>query len=265
MTKQRRPNEMELHAFADHQLDAQRTVEVQQYLDEHPQLNKQVQDWISQNSAIEKLYGHVLDEDIPARLDPANIANKIEQKAVLAKTAGWFNPKAIAASTVIALFGVGIGWALKGHFTPTQFDQQLASAAMNAHATYVVEVAHPVDVSVGEEQHLVSWLSKRLGGKLGAPELTAHGFSLVGGNLLPAGEGPAAQFMYENKSGERITLYATRNRENKLAAFQFASQDNIRTFYWLDTDFSYALVGKVSRQDLKSIAKSVYHQLEDQG
>jgi hypothetical protein len=39
---------------------------------------------------------------------------------------------------------------------------------------------------VGQEAHLIQWLSKRLGRQLIAPDLTAGGFQLMGGRLLPA-------------------------------------------------------------------------------
>ena len=55
---------------------------------------------------------------------------------------------------------------------------------------------HPVEVGADDEQHLVNWLSKRLGVKVRAPKLDDAGMSLVGGRLLPGENGPVAQFMY---------------------------------------------------------------------
>ena len=47
----------------------------------------------------------------------------------------------------------------------------------------------------------MQWLSKRLGRPLVVPDLAAVGFRLMGGRLLPAEDGPAAQFMYETGKG----------------------------------------------------------------
>jgi len=52
-------------------------------------------------------------------------------------------------------------------------------------------------------------LSKRLNRTLTIPSLHEYGFELVGGRLLPGEDGPAAQFMYQNANGERLTLYMT--------------------------------------------------------
>jgi len=84
----------------------------------------------------------------------------------------------------------------------------ITADAIAAHRTYSVEVRHPVEVDAGQEAHIVQWLSKRLGHQLIVPDLTVAGFRLMGGRLLPAEDGPAAQFMYENGTGERLTSAA---------------------------------------------------------
>ena len=46
-----------------------------------------------------------------------------------------------------------------------------ARRAANAHAVYVPEVRHPVEVGADQEAHLVQWLSKRLAVPVRAPAL----------------------------------------------------------------------------------------------
>ncbi len=55
----------------------------------------------------------------------------------------------------------------------------------------------------------MTWLSNRLKRSMTIPSLTEYGFQLVSVRLLPGEEGPAAQFMYQNAAGERLTLYIT--------------------------------------------------------
>src|SRR5204863_1436 len=81
----------------------------------------------------------------------------------------------------------------------------LARRAAVAHAVYSPEVRHPVEVGADDEQHLLTWLSKRLGAKVRAPKLDEVGMSLVGGRLLPGDSGPVAQFMYQSQNGRRAT------------------------------------------------------------
>ena len=76
-----------------------------------------------------------------------------------------------------------------------------------AHAVYTPEVRHPVEVHADQEAHLTAWLSKRLGAPLKPPALADAGYQLVGGRLLPGATGSVAQFMYEDASHQRLTLY----------------------------------------------------------
>src|SRR5207237_10372219 len=82
-----------------------------------------------------------------------------------------------------------------------------ARRAAVAHATYSPEVRHPVEVGADDEQHLVNWLSKRLGVKVRAPKLEDAGMSLVGGRLLPGDDGPVEQVMSQAMNGGRLSLY----------------------------------------------------------
>ncbi|HHB81479.1 MAG TPA: anti-sigma factor [Aliiroseovarius sp.] len=132
---------------------------------------------------------------------------------------------------------------------------------MNAHLSYAAEVRHPVEVGAAEEAHLVGWLSKRLGVNLSAPDLSAEGYHLVGGRLLPAGEGPAAQFMYEDEAGKRITVFATTGTPGTLAAFQFEERGDVAGVYWQDEQLRYAVIGALPRDALSGIATEVYRQL----
>ncbi|HEX7932653.1 MAG TPA: anti-sigma factor, partial [Paraburkholderia sp.] len=131
-----------------------------------------------------------------------------------------------------------------------------AERADVAYAVYTPERRHPVEVAASEEEHLINWLSKRLNRPLSVPSLQEYGYSLVGGRLLPGEAGPAAQFMYENRAGARLTLYVsgTARDEN---AFRLFREGNRRTFYWISDGMGYALSGPIAEGKLRSIAVDV--------
>ncbi|MDE1011829.1 MAG: anti-sigma factor, partial [Paraburkholderia fungorum] len=131
-----------------------------------------------------------------------------------------------------------------------------AERADIAYAVYTPEQRHPVEVAANEEEHLISWLSKRLNRPLSVPSLQEYGYSLVGGRLLPGEAGPAAQFMYENRSGERLTLYITGISRDE-TAFRLFRDGNRRTFYWVSDRMGYALSGPIAEDKLRSIAIEV--------
>jgi anti-sigma factor RsiW len=129
---------------------------------------------------------------------------------------------------------------------------------------YTPEVLHPVEVGADQEAHLVKWLSKRLDQPLKAPDLGGLGFRLVGGRLLPGGEKPAGQFMYENASGRRLTLYVSTDLAgNHETAFRFAQERGANVFYWVDGLLGYALVADMDRGPLLQAAETVYRQISN--
>ena len=120
---------------------------------------------------------------------------------------------------------------------------------------------HAVEVAASEEAHLVAWLSKRLDAPLAAPDLTKDGYSLVGGRLLPTREGAAAHLMYENTTGDRLTLYIRTNRSGDDSAFRFVQDGEVNAFYWLDGPLGYALLAEADRAKLLPLARAVYNKL----
>jgi anti-sigma factor RsiW len=117
-------------------------------------------------------------------------------------------------------------------------------------------------VGADQEQHLVAWLSKRLGTPVKAPHLNELGYHLVGGRLLPAAEGPAAQFMYQDAEGRRVTLYVrTDARENRETAFRYARESGVSIFYWVEGRLGYALSADLEKGELLRVAQAVYQQL----
>ena len=82
--------------------------------------------------------------------------------------------------------------------------------------------------------------------------------NLIGGRLLPGETAAAAQLMYEDASGKRVTLYIGSNPQNQQTAFRLAKRGSVRTFYWLDGPFGYALAGDLEQDRLLHLARLVY-------
>jgi anti-sigma factor RsiW len=202
------------------------------------------------NDALKALYDSVLDEPVPERL--------------LARPRTWRARAGLYAKAASLLaVGVALGW-LAHAFVPSSSGQgvTLARQAAVAHAVYAPEVRHPVEVGADDQDHLVRWLSKRLGTELKCPNLSAYGFELVGGRLLAGPNGPVAQFMFQDARGARLTLYVSGQRgDSRETAFRFSQEDRVSVFYWVDGNFGYALSGEVRRDQLLRVADDVYKQL----
>lgn len=243
--------EEELHAYADGRMGPARRSEVEAWLAAHPEMRQPVTEWRIQNDRLHAGYDPVLDEPVPSRLiEAAHRPSRLPP---------------LRAAAVVAWLAIGgiAGFVMRGHAPqPAQPMTALPRQAAVAHAVYSPEVRHPVEVGAAEENHLVAWLSKRLGADLKPPHLSALGYELVGGRLLPGETGPVAQFMYQDGHGQRLTLYVrTDGQDNRETAFRFAQEGKIGVFYWLDGQFGYALSGEVEKPELLRVATAVYKQL----
>lgn len=237
--------ESELHAYVDGQLDSGRRLEVEAYLAANPAQAERLRAYTLQKEKLHGLFDSTLEEPIPETLRsrPARLTR---------------SPMRYAALVAAALVGGAFGWTLRAT-SPLTVAQTMPQRAAMAHLVYAPEILHPVEVSAKEEAHLAQWLSKRLGGPVHAPQLRNLGFELVGGRLLPDQAGPAAQFMYQDGRGERLTLYVRNALSgNRETAFRYAQEGKIGVFYWVDGPFGYALTGEFERGQLLQVAESVY-------
>lgn len=208
-------------------------------------------DYAEQTAALKREFDAVMTEPIPARM--------------FLRRPPWIG---YAKAAMLVAVGIAIGLSIPMLRTKPPESQAIAGSALatraaRAHAIYASEVRHPVEVDASQQDHLVKWLSKRLGFNLKIPVLATEGFELLGGRLLPGPEGPVAQFMYQDASGKRLTLYVSRrSRAETLTAFRFAQEGPVSVFYWIDRDCGYALSGEVDKPALARVATSVYRQLE---
>jgi anti-sigma factor RsiW len=137
--------------------------------------------------------------------------------------------------------------------------------AVLAHAVFVPEKRHPVEVAASDEAHLVQWLSRRLGAPLKVPSLAKQGYQLLGGRLLPGDGTPRAQFMYENAQGSRVTLYVAvfeKGQAPDSVSFRSVRVGGEESFYWVEDRFGYALSANVNGTDMQALAREVWGQLE---
>jgi len=255
--------EADLHAYADGRLGAPRRAELDAWLATRPEEAERVAGIRETSAQLRAFYDPVLGEPVPARLELA--ASGRRERA----SRGRWGTAAFAAGWMAlgAALGALATWqivATRVVPAPAAENAAIARRAAVAHAVYSPEVRHPVEVGADQEQHLVTWLSKRLGLKLKAPRLEEAGMSLVGGRLLPGEVGPVAQFMYQSERGRRMTLYVrAESAPHRETAFRYARENNVGVFYWVEQTCSYAIASSdLSKEELLSIATMVYKQLE---
>jgi anti-sigma factor RsiW len=248
----------ELHAYADEQLPPTRAEELAAAIAREPALGLRVAEIRRQNALLRDAFEPWLAEPLPRHL-LASAAGRTARRM-----RRWLPAAAaIAASLTV---GIGLGWYGRGEMlqlagTPVTFPRQAALT----HALYAADANRPVEIWAPEEQRLVTWLSKRLGFAVHAPDLNGIGFALVGGRLVAGNEKPGALFMYENADRQRISLLVRKDSSpSGETAFRYAFEDGVGVFYWIDDACGYAISGRIDRAQLLAIARVVYGQLAAQ-
>lgn len=259
-------SDADLHALVDGQLAANRVSAVHDWLREHPDDAQRVALWQAQRVQLKRLHRSLLQSDTPAAL-----------LRTVTRPAQVWRRQAVAAALVLLGVGLGvgggIGWGVRGGASPagtagpvmfSRVEPAFVRDAFMAHAVFVPERRHPVEVSAADEAHLVQWLTRRLGTPVMAPSLLDRGFRLLGGRLLPGPEVPRAQFMYEDAQGQRLTLYVSVLPTQAAAAevsFRSVRQGGVESFYWIEGPAGYALSGALPAAEMQALAREVHRQL----
>ncbi|WP_280153372.1 anti-sigma factor [Piscinibacter sp. XHJ-5] len=265
------PLDDKLSAWLDDELAADQRAQVEAWLHEHPDDAARVRLWAADRDAVRARLASSIEEAVPTRLEQVAWS-----QAPSTAHPGW-----LRWAAVIAAFVVG---AAAGAFTMWRLDDDGPSfmakggweqRAMVAHAVYVPEVRHPVEVAVAgktpedskaQEEHLARWLTKRIDRPVKLVDLREQGYELVGGRLLPDAGGPCAQLMYQ-RIGEatpsRVTVYLRKPDANTPAAFRYERHGELGMFYWIEGSTGYALVGSLPRDQLLTLAEAIYKQVQN--
>lgn len=270
----------EIQAWVDGRLDGERLQRFERLLEEDAALRAEALSLRRQAEALANLGTSILDEPIPRRLivaatgglQPGQAPPAVGFSEPSPGTAKWRwrDPRIWLAAAAVIVLAWSAGWLSHARFSspeataiaPHTGPPGFVRDAVAAHVVYTPEVRHPVEVEAAQHEHLVQWLSKRLGAPLAVPALDAAGWLLVGGRLLPGSDGARAQFMYQDATGARLTLYvADAGARSDDTAFRFESEGRVSAFYWIDGRFGYTLSAETDRSTLLGLAEEVYRQL----
>ncbi|MCM5679069.1 anti-sigma factor [Schlegelella sp. S2-27] len=248
--------DLRLNAYLDGELDDADRAAVQAWLAANPAAQARFNVLHADRDALRAALQPALDEPTPDRLS----------RTVMHDSRSRWAQWRIAAGALLfvggGLVGAAATWQqMRSQATPLARQQPLpwVQRAAVAHSVYVPEVRHPVEVRAREE-HLARWLTRRIDAPVRLFDLQAHGYELVGGRLLPDVTGPSAQLMYENGARQRVTVYLRKPETDTPAAFRYEQQADVGLFYWVDDEVGYALAGQLPKEQLVTLASSIYQQ-----
>jgi anti-sigma factor RsiW len=213
-----------------------------------------------QHEAIHALFDPIVSEPVPERLQPARLASR---RTIANRTRAMM----AAAAMLLLVIGGAAGWTARTWSVTAGDDPAVAliDGAVAAHALYVRESRHAVEVPGDQKQQLDNWLSNRIDRPFAAPDLTAQGFTLVGGRLLPpvadTQSGPAAQLMYQNAEDARVTVFITAAPAGLGYASETTRVAGLDAFYWSNDRITCTVVGHLQAAEMQQVARQIYHQL----
>jgi len=251
--------ERDIHLALDGELPDEDRADFEAWLHATPEMKARSLRFEADRNLLRQTFAGVLEEPIPGRLSKMAAG---EGPSSSAPAMRW---RFAAAAALFLALGASGGYfaGIRGIGAEAHAEDELAEEAIAAHTIYAAERRHAVEVGADDKDHLLAWLSKRVGVTLVAPDLQAEGFRLVGGRLLPAGQKTAGMLLYEDAKGDRVSIYVTAEGEGKSKGIYKLETGGASAVYWLDEGWGCAVVGTLPQDQLLDVGKKAYRQLLD--
>jgi anti-sigma factor RsiW len=137
----------------------------------------------------------------------------------------------------------------------------LAQQAVANHVVYTADRRRPTELGAQQRDDLARWVSNRLNHQVAPPDLSADGYSYMGGRLAATQDGPAGLFMYDDPQGVRLTVFVLPLDAAASMPIQHVDFAHVDGCAWIDKSIGYTVVGKLPPAELRRIAELVRRQL----
>lgn len=242
------PNEQDLHAYVDEQLDEHERVIIERYLVQHPHIAHQVQGWREDAQRLRATLTGLPLPDVTTNLDPAVIRARQVRRT--------YSRLRLAASFVlcIALGSLG-GWQARGWQNPANAPM---GDALSAYKLMVVDKSMAADFIPDVPKALTAWLTHHLGKHAHMPDLRQAGFTPVSGRLFATEQGAAAMVLYRDSSGHMLSFYIRPpDPRQPLLSVGQRTADGLVALYGSSNGLNYAVVGPAGMVSNPAISREL--------
>lgn len=250
----RRPSLEELNAYLDGELDEARRCAVEAHLQDCPEDAERIAAYRHRDMLLRAAF-HELP---PARL-PESIDLTLRARRRTRRLAGIGAVAAMLAGLVVGIL-FATGWLTR------QPDSGRALAALDQHATaaYLLNAPAQSVISLHGESptRIGQRLSLHVGRRVWVPDLSRFGYRLVAARVLEGGPTPAAQLLFRDAAGHRISCYFAAQPETGETALHYSEAHGIKTFSRFDEGLGYAVSGTIERSALRTLAVAAYEEGE---
>ena len=220
-------SEFDLMAYVDDQLDAERRIEVEEYLSRHPQLAAQVMDDLCRRDELRlALTEAATVPGVDRAILPAErLGRRLGLRRMLYRSR-----RAIAASILLA--------------------------TGEAHRTMLVEERNALFTRTAAAPERIADLATGFSPAIPLPHLPKT-FTPVASHLVPWDQGNAVQVLFHGPSGDSLTLFAVETDSFSIEQPYAEEVDGITIAYWQSGWFAYVLGGSSDRNDLLTLAARI--------
>jgi anti-sigma factor RsiW len=240
-------NEMDVHAFIDGELPAQRAAAVEAAMARDPVLAARVRDFRADKLALIAAYGPLADAPVPAALQAAARAGPLRS---VTKRCGRYVVVAGAAALAASLM-----LALMPRVPRDPAIEQALAARDNARTpSRELDGRDPVSVATANQA-----MSAMLGNPVRVPDLGRAGFKLISAEIYGQTGPGAVQLRYEDGTRRLFTVFLRPPAGPDL--FEVTQHGPVRICVWQNADVTAVMIGEMSMPELFRLASLAYSSL----
>jgi anti-sigma factor RsiW len=234
-----------LHAYADGELDAAKSLELEAHLAGNPAARAACERLREMSAAIRSRADyHAAPASLAARLR-ASVPAAPEEAPPRAALRAWLKPAALFAA--IAL----VAWVVAIMATRPGDDEGIAQEALASHVRATLG-NRLFDVASSDQHTVKPWLSARLAFSPPVADFSAHGFELMGGRLDYVGGRSVAVLVYQRRK-HMIDVFIWPAREPRVE--QTVARDGFNVEHFARGGMSFWLVSDLNRNELGDFAR----------
>ena len=244
-----RTREHLLCAYADGELDAQQTVDVERMIAEDPEL------------------GRVVDahREVSALLRTAcaesHYATAPLALPVVRRRRWSMQPPAWAMAAGVALV-IGFGGGLYWNDRSADAQGGWLSEVAEYHDVFSRETRHLVEIPASDVKELTTWLSDRVGRELVVPDFSPNGLRFVGGRMLVVDGKPVAELMYTRPDGRPIAFCMLEaERHGSTTPVRLDQRKDLTLASWRSGGHDFVIVGQMTETLARDLADRARRQI----
>lgn len=244
------PEELDLHAFLDGQLDPRQEAAVLSRLENDAELRTRMRS--------------IAEQDLLLKIADAEGAFADHQKpegwsGLLLRLRKRQRGRAfMRMAAAVALFIMGWGARdASDHWLQPRLPGY-AREALASHESFAENQNPPVEASANRPDELRKLLAAQLGTPMEPPQLQSVGLKLVGARRTGTDDGPGSQLIYEDPDGRRVTLLvAPSEDEPDDETLAMTETQGYVVGFWRGQQFGYALIGREPETRLQQVAAAL--------